>query len=594
MWTEEMNIIFEQLSQSDAAASPEALYKELLREISGYHPSNDTTMIEKAYQTASLAHTGQTRKSGEPYIIHPLCVAIILSKLKMDKETIEAALLHDVVEDTGMTNEELADIFGEDVAQLVDGVTKLTRLPKEFDVEEVQAANLRKMFLAMAKDIRVIIIKLADRLHNLRTLQYQPPEKQIKIARETIEIYAPLAMKLGISKIKVELDDLSLQYLQPNIYRFLTEEINKIKPVQERYKNQILQKIEAALSENQIIAKVYSRTKHLFSIYKKMVNQSKQMIDIYDVFAICIIVGSVKDCYTVLGILHETYSPVYGRFKDYIAMPKQNMYQSLHTTIISDSGKMVEIQVKTYEMAMTAEYGITAYWKYNKIENGEVVKRSMYEKMVWLQQILDWQRDLADNRDFLGTLKEDFNLLAERISCFTPKGDVIILPKGSTSIDFAYSIHTVIGNTMTGSLINKAEAPITRTLRDGDIVEIITSPTADGPGREWLRHVKTPQAKNKIKEWLKKHPKPEDADRKDSFVLLDIKVKNRVGMLEDITRILAAHKMKIRTIRVKNENKEPVAITVEICVGNMQVPAEMTAQIAAVSEVSSVDMRVVS
>lgn len=594
MWTEEMNIIFEQLSQSDAAASPEALYKELLREISGYHPSNDMTMIEKAYQTASLAHTGQTRKSGEPYIIHPLCVAIILSKLKMDKETIEAALLHDVVEDTGMTNEELADIFGEDVAQLVDGVTKLTRLPKEYDVEEVQAANLRKMFLAMAKDIRVIIIKLADRLHNLRTLQYQPPEKQIKIARETIEIYAPLAMKLGISKIKVELDDLSLQYLQPNIYRFLTEEINKIKPVQERYKNQILQKIEAALSENQIIAKVYSRTKHLFSIYKKMVNQSKQMIDIYDVFAICIIVGSVKDCYTVLGILHETYSPVYGRFKDYIAMPKQNMYQSLHTTIISDSGKMVEIQVKTYEMVMTAEYGITVYWKYNKIENGEVVKRSMYEKMVWLQQILDWQRDLADNKDFLGTLKEDFNLLAERISCFTPKGDVIILPKGSTSIDFAYSIHTVIGNTMTGSLINKAEAPITRPLRDGDIVEIITSPTADGPGREWLRHVKTPQAKNKIKEWLKKHPKPEDADRKDSFVLLDIKVKNRVGMLEDITRILADHKMKIRTIRVKNENKEPVAITVEICVGNMQVPAEMTAQIAAVSEVSSVDLRVVS
>lgn len=594
MWTEEMNIIFEQLSQSDAAASPEALYKELLREISGYHPSNDMTMIEKAYQTASLAHTGQTRKSGEPYIIHPLCVAIILSKLKMDKETIEAALLHDVVEDTGMTNEVLADIFGEDVAQLVDGVTKLTRLPKEYDVEEVQAANLRKMFLAMAKDIRVIIIKLADRLHNLRTLQYQPPEKQIKIARETIEIYAPLAMKLGISKIKVELDDLSLQYLQPNIYRFLTEEINKIKPVQERYKNQILQKIEAALSENQIIAKVYSRTKHLFSIYKKMVNQSKQMIDIYDVYAICIIVGSVKDCYTVLGILHETYSPVYGRFKDYIAMPKQNMYQSLHTTIISDSGKMVEIQVKTYEMAMTAEYGITAYWKYNKIENGEVVKRSMYEKMEWLQQILDWQRDLADNRDFLGTLKEDFNLLAERISCFTPKGDVIILPKGSTSIDFAYSIHTVIGNTMTGSLINKAEAPITRPLRDGDIVEIITSPTADGPGREWLRHVKTPQAKNKIKEWLKKHPKQEDADRKEKFVLLDIKVKNRVGMLEDITRILADHKMKIRTIRVKNENKEPVAITVEICVGNMQVPAEMTAQIAAVSEVSSVDLRVVS
>lgn len=594
MWTEEMNIIFEQLSQSDAAASPEALYKELLREISGYHPSNDMTMIEKAYQTASLAHTGQTRKSGEPYIIHPLCVAIILSKLKMDKETIEAALLHDVVEDTGMTNEELADIFGEDVAQLVDGVTKLTRLPKEYDVEEVQAANLRKMFLAMAKDIRVIIIKLADRLHNLRTLQYQPPEKQIKIARETIEIYAPLAMKLGISKIKVELDDLSLQYLQPNTYRFLTEEINKIKPVQERYKNQILQKIEAALSENQIIAKVYSRTKHLFSIYKKMVNQSKQMIDIYDVFAICIIVGSVKDCYTVLGILHETYSPVYGRFKDYIAMPKQNMYQSLHTTIISDSGKMVEIQVKTYEMVMTAEYGITAYWKYNKIENGEVVKRSLYEKMVWLQQILDWQRDLADNKDFLGTLKEDFNLLAERISCFTPKGDVIILPKGSTSIDFAYSIHTVIGNTMTGSLINKAEAPITRPLRDGDIVEIITSPTADGPGREWLRHVKTPQAKNKIKEWLKKHPKQEDADRKEKFVLLDIKVKNRVGMLEDITRILADHKMKIRTIRVKNENKEPVAITVEICVGNMQVPAEMTAQIAAVSEVSSVDLRVVS
>lgn len=513
MWTEEFNSIFEQLSQSDAATSPDSLYAELIQEISSYHPSRDTTMIDKAYKIASDAHSGQVRKSGEPFIIHPLCVAIILSKLKMDKETIEAALLHDVVEDTAMSNEDLSDIFGGDVAHLVEGVTKLSQLPIHFDIEEIQAVNLRKMFLAMAKDIRVIIIKLADRLHNLRTLQFQPPKKQIKIAKETIEIYAPLAMKLGISKIKVELDDLSLQYLHPDIYRRLTEELKQLKPVQDKFKNHIINEIEASLKSNKITAKIYPRTKHLFSIYKKMMNQSANMSDIYDTFAICIVVGSIKDCYSTLGILHDKFSPVYGRFKDYIAMPKQNMYQSLHTTLISEEGRLFEVQIKTYEMLMASEYGITMYWKYNKFENGKIIKSSSAEKMVWLQQILDWQRDLADNKDFLVTLKEDFNLLSERINCFTPKGDVKILPKGSTVIDFAYSVHTTIGNTMISAMVNQAVVPITTILEHGDIVEIITSQKGNGPQTHWLKHAKTPQAKNKINEWLKNHLKQENIDK---------------------------------------------------------------------------------
>ena len=313
MWTENFNSFFEPLSESKTAISPDALYTELLQEIASYHPSNDTTMIEQAYHIAHTAHAGQFRKSGEPFIIHPLCVAIILSKLKMDKETIEAALLHDVVEDTAVSIEELQNIFGNDVAHLVDGVTKLSQLPINFDIEEIQAANLRKMFLAMAKDIRVIIIKLADRLHNLRTLQFQPANKQIKIAKETIEIYAPLALKLGISKIKVELDDLSLQYLHPDVYHNLIEELDQLKPLQKSLKNQVVQKIEAELKDNSITATIYSRTKHLFSIYKKMITQSKRINEIYDSFAICIIVNSVKDCYTTLGILHTKFSPIYGR-----------------------------------------------------------------------------------------------------------------------------------------------------------------------------------------------------------------------------------------------------------------------------------------
>lgn len=513
MWAEDFNTIFEPLCQSETATSPEALYSELLQEISSYHPSNDTNMIDKAYKIASDAHIGQLRKSGEPYIIHPLCVAIILSKLKMDKETIEAALLHDVVEDTDQTNEDIADLFGDDVAHLVDGVTKLSHLPYNFDIEEIQAVNLRKMFLAMAKDIRIIIIKLADRLHNLRTLQYQPPKKQIKIAKETLEIYAPLAMKLGISKIKVELDDLSLQYLQPDTYNLLIDELNKIKPAQDEFSNYMIGKIKSCLDSNKINASIYARTKHLFSIYKKMVNQSKRIDDIYDVFAICIIVDSVKDCYSTLGVLHENFAPVYGRFKDHIAMPKQNMYQALHTTLVSGDGAKFEVQIKTYEMLMVAEYGITVYWKYNQFENGQIIQSSATEKMNWLQQILDWQNDLVDNKVFLGTLKEDFNLLSERINCFTPKGDVRILPKGSTLIDFAYMIHTTIGNTMVGAKVNNVVVAITTLLQDGDIVEIITSPDAKGPQLEWLRHIKTPQAKNKINEWLKNHIKQENVDK---------------------------------------------------------------------------------
>lgn len=517
---EHLETIVKPLRQSNTAAGPSALFGELLQEISGYHPSKDTAMIEKAYQIAADAHKMQVRKSGEPYIIHPLCAAIILSKLKMDKETIAAALLHDVVEDTDLTTGDIASIFGSDVAHLVDGVTKLNNLPYNLDLEEMQAENLRKLFLAMAKDIRVILIKLADRLHNLRTLQYQPPHKQVKIARETLEIYAPLAMKLGISKIRTELDDLSLQYLEPAIYTRLKEELHQIEPVQKKITGEIIRKMESGLAANHIKAQTYVRPKHLFSIYKQTVNHPDFVRNIYNTFAICIIVDSVKDCYSTLGVLHETFTPVYGQFKDYIALPKQNMYQSLHTTLISDTGHMFEVQIKTYDMLMAAEYGITVYWKYHEMGTGSPA--ASHEKMLWLQQILEWQQDLIDNKVFLGTLKEDFDLLSEKINCFTPKGDVKLLPKGATPIDFAYGIHTTIGNTMVGANINHAPGSILSTLENGDIVEIITSKEAKGPQTEWLKHIKTPQAKNKINDWLKKHaaqtsiPKPAPVSRPNS------------------------------------------------------------------------------
>ncbi len=494
--------------------SPEQLYEELIRSIRKYHPSTDISMIEKAYRIAAKAHEGQKRKSGEPYIIHPLCVAIILADLELDKETIVAGLLHDVVEDTVMTTEDLTREFGSEVALLVDGVTKLGQLNYSADKVEVQAENLRKMFLAMAKDIRVILVKLADRLHNMRTAQYWSEPKQKEKARETMDIYAPIAQRLGISKIKIELDDLSLKYLKPEVYYDLVEKINLRKGEREAFVQGIVDEVKEHMEEADIQAEVNGRVKHFFSIYKKMVNQDKTLDQIYDLFAVRILVESVKDCYAALGVIHEMYKPIPGRFKDYIAMPKANMYQSLHTTLIGPKGQPFEIQIRTYEMHRTAEYGIAAHWKYKESggsnEQNIEGKNSAEAKLTWLRQILEWQRDMSDNREFMSLLKSDLDLFSESVYCFTPGGDVKTLPNGSNTIDFAYSIHSAVGNKMIGARVNGKLVPIDYVIKNGDRIEVITSQNSKGPSRDWLNIVKSTQAKNKINQWFKTEFKEEN------------------------------------------------------------------------------------
>ncbi len=501
-----------ELSTPKDFTPPEELYKTLIDKVQEYHPNTDITMIEKAYQVASKAHEGQFRKSGEPYIMHPLCVAIILAELELDKETIAAGILHDVIEDTVMTTEEISEEFSPEIALLVDGVTKLTQLNFSQDKIELQAENLRKMFLAMAKDIRVILIKLADRLHNLRTLQYQSPEKQIEKARETMDIYSPIAHRLGISKIKVELDDLSLQYLEPEKFKELKTEIDERLEEREKFIETIVHDVKECIDEAGIKAEINGRVKHFFSIYKKMVNQHKTLDQIYDIFAVRIIVDSVRDCYAALGIIHEKYKPIPGRFKDYIAMPKSNMYQSLHTTLISKSGQPFEIQIRTYDMHKTAEYGIAAHWKYKENLTG-TTKDKEEEKLSWLRQILEWQRDTEDNKEFMSTVKTDLDLFAEQVYCFTPNGDVKNLPAGSTPIDFAYSIHSAVGNKMVGARVNGRQVPVTYNLQNGDRVEIITSQNSKGPSRDWLAIVKSAQARNKINQWFKQEFKEDNISR---------------------------------------------------------------------------------
>ena len=516
----------ESVKRADAAVktmhdftSPEVLYKELINSVLKYHPSTDISMIEKAYKVASEAHEGQKRKSGEPYIIHPLCVAIILADLELDKETIVAGLLHDAVEDTWMTYEEVEKEFGSEVALLVDGVTKLGQLSYSADKVEVQAENLRKMFLAMAKDIRVILIKLADRLHNMRTLQYMRPEKQQEKARETMDIYAPIAMRLGISKIKVELDDLSLKYLKPDVYYDLVHKVALRKSEREQFVGAIVKEVKKHMDDANIKAQVDGRVKHFFSIYKKMVNQDKTIDQIYDLFAVRILVDTVKDCYAALGVIHEMYKPIPGRFKDYIAMPKPNMYQSLHTTLIGPNGQPFEIQIRTYEMHRTAEYGIAAHWKYKESSDGKApVGKSEEEKLNWLRQILEWQREMSDNKEFMNMLKSDLDLFSDSVYCFTPTGDVKTLPAGSTPIDFAYSVHTAVGNKMIGARVNGKLVTIDYEIQNGDRVEILTSQNSKGPSRDWLTVVKSTQAKNKINQWFKNEVKEENITKgKDQF-----------------------------------------------------------------------------
>lgn len=482
---------------------PKMLYEALIKRIRKYHPSTDISMVEKAFNIAYHAHEGQFRKSGEAYIIHPLWVGIILADLELDKETIVAGILHDVVEDTVMTEQEITEIFGSEVALLVDGVTKLGQLSYSADKLEVQAENLRKMFLAMAKDIRVILIKLADRLHNMRTLQFMRPEKQIEKARETMDIYAPIAQRLGISRIKTELDDLSLKYSQPEVFYDLVQQINARKTEREEFVQQIVEEVSEHMKNAKIKAEVKGRVKHFFSIYKKMVNQDKTVDQIYDLFAVRIIVESVKDCYAALGVIHEMYHPITVRFKDYIAMPKPNMYQSLHTTLIAKNGQPFEIQIRTFEMHRTAEYGIAAHWKYKERGSGDTTVRDEEAKLSWLRQILEWQKDVSDNKEFISMVKNDLDLFSDNVYCFTPQGDVKNLPAGSTPIDFAYSIHSAVGNRMKQAAVNGKMVPLDYKIQNGDRIEIFTSQNVKGPSRDWLNIAKSTQAKNKINQWFK-------------------------------------------------------------------------------------------
>ncbi|MCQ2492269.1 MAG: bifunctional (p)ppGpp synthetase/guanosine-3',5'-bis(diphosphate) 3'-pyrophosphohydrolase [Lachnospiraceae bacterium] len=498
-----------EISKPKDFTEPNELFEQLLKTIHGYHPSADVTLIKKAYQIAYDAHKEQRRKSGEPYIIHPLCVALILAELELDKETIVAGILHDVVEDTVMTSEEIATEFNPEIALLVDGVTKLGQLNYSADKLDIQAENLRKMFLAMAKDIRVILIKLADRLHNMRTMQYMKPHKQIEKSRETMDIYAPIASRLGISKIKVELDDLSLKYLKPEVYKELEESLAFHKQEREDFIRVIVDEVSAGISTTVDKAEVDGRVKHFFSIYKKMVNQNKTIDQIYDLFAVRIKVETVRDCYAALGIIHEMYKPIPGRFKDYIAMPKPNRYQSLHTTLIGPTGQPFEIQIRTFEMHRIAEYGIAAHWKYKENGGSEGISKEE-EKLTWLREILEWQRDMEDNKEFLSLLKTNLDLFAEQVYCFTPMGDVKTLPTGSTPIDFAYMIHSAVGNKMVGARVNGRQVTFDYQLQTGDQVDIITSQNSKGPSRDWLQIVKSSQAKNKINQWFKKQFKEEN------------------------------------------------------------------------------------
>ena len=514
------------LKKMEEFVSPDKLYQELIQSVRKYHPSADISLIEKAYRVARESHEGQVRKSGEPYIIHPLCVAIILADLELDKETIVAGLLHDVVEDTVMTEEEIAKEFNPDVALLVDGVTKLAQLSYDADKVEKQAENLRKMFLAMANDIRVILIKLADRLHNMRTLKYMTPEKQKEKARETMDIYAPIAQRLGISKIKIELEDLSLKYLEPEAYYDLVEKIALKKSARDDYIQKLVEEVRSHITNAGIEAEIDGRAKHFFSIYKKMVNQDKTVDQIYDLFAVRIIVDSVKDCYAALGIIHEIYTPIPGRFKDYIAMPKPNMYQSLHTTLMSSIGQPFEIQIRTQEMHKTAEYGIAAHWKYKESGGSKKGVMAEEEKMSWLRQILEWQRDMSDNKEFLSLIKGDLDLFADDVYCFTPQGDVKTLPTGSTPIDFAYSIHSAVGNKMVGARVNGKLVPIDYRIQNGDRIEILTSQNSKGPSRDWLNVVKSTQAKNKINQWFKKEFKESNIIKGKEMVASYCKAKS--------------------------------------------------------------------
>ncbi|MBS5925585.1 MAG: bifunctional (p)ppGpp synthetase/guanosine-3',5'-bis(diphosphate) 3'-pyrophosphohydrolase [Clostridium sp.] len=507
------------------------MIESLIKKINDNCINVDIDIIEKAYNFAGEAHKSQKRESGEPYIIHPIDVAEILAELGMDTNTIAAGLLHDVLEDTDCTYKEMSEMFNEEIASLVNGVTKLGKIEYK-SKQEQQADNVRKMLLAMAKDIRVIIIKLADRLHNMRTLKFMPKEKQKLKAKETLDIYAPLAHRLGMSKIKWELEDLSFRYLHEEEYYDLVRQIAEKRVEREAYISSIIDDLYKNLEESGIDSDIEGRPKHFYSIYRKMVNKSKTIEQIFDLTAIRILVNSVKDCYGVLGIVHTIYKPIPGRFKDYIAMPKPNMYQSLHTTVIGPQGKTFEIQIRTFDMHKTAEYGIAAHWKYKEGDAGEDKEKGFEKKLAWLRDMLEWQKETSDAEEFMEGFKID--LFSDEIFVFTPKGVVINLASGSTPIDFAYRIHTDVGNRCIGAKVNGKIVPLDYKLKTGEIVEIITSQSAKGPNMDWLNIAKSNQAKSKIKSWLKKAKKDENINKGKE--LLEKELRKQGVVLSEITK----------------------------------------------------------
>ncbi len=530
-----------------------------------YLTEEDRDLLQAAYEYAELHHRGQKRSSGHEYITHPLAVAVILAELKLDAGTLAAALLHDVVEDTKVTDEELARQFGAEIASLVDGVTKLKRLKFE-SREQQQAENLRKMFLAMAKDVRVALIRLADRLHNMRTLKYRPMEKQQKTAEETLQIFAPLAHRLGMSQIKWELEDIALRYLDPQQYYRIVNIMAKKRGEREKYVQKVIDDLHGKLSELNVHADLAGRAKHIYSIYRKMTELHKEFSEIYDLFAVRVIVDSIKDCYAVLGIVHTMWKPVPGRFKDYVAMPKANMYQSLHTTVIGPNGEPLEIQIRTWEMHRTAEYGIAAHWIYKEqaygnketavdkregqlpsqtkqVQNTAAVSTSQspfVKKLAWFREVLEWQQDFRDAQEFMETLKID--LFADQVFVFTPKGQVIELPAGSCPIDFAYRIHTDIGNRCVGAKVNGRIVPLDTRLRTGDIIEILTSKLSYGPSQDWLKIAQTSQARAKIRMWFKREKRDENVEKGRDLLEKEI-TKHRL----DSHAVIAAHLHEVLT-----------------------------------------------